>query len=583
MPTLEWIGKEKVVNHHLEVPYHVLNRIYSYDENGEHEEDNGSENMIIHGDNLIALKSLLPKYEGRIKCIYIDPPYNTGNEVWVYNDNVNDPQIKKWLGEVVGKEGEDLSRHDKWLCMMYPRLKLLQRLLSKDGAIFISIDDNEQASLKFICNEIFGINNFLANIVWKKKTNGNNQGFIPGVHDFIVAYAKSINDLPPFEIPLSEDYIKSNYSNPDNDPRGSWTTSDLSANHKGPYFPITNEKTGETFYPPEGRYWVFNEDDVAERIKDGRIIFGKSGNARPVQKVFARDRELSQSPDSWFDSQGYNSDGMTELGEIIGKKSFDNPKPVSLIEYILGFATDSSSIVLDSFAGSATTAQAVLNLNKKDNGNRKFILVEMGDYAEKITAERIKCVIHGYYASQKAKLYDVAITIKNLKKGNELFNEAKKIAENAKKSGTYDDVKGPKIIKGRLQVIGKSKEKLWHQGTGGNFNFFELGPCLFSNGLLNEKVDTNIIRQYVYFLETKQNIPCTVNEQKYYLGSYIGTAYYLYYEKESVTTLSRDFLHSVKTKADYYVIYADLCTLSSEELEKFHITFKKIPRDIARL
>ena len=162
MPTLEWIGKEKVVNHHLEVPYRVLERKYSFDENGQTEADNGSENKIIHGDNLEALKSLLPQYEGKVKCIYIDPPYNTGNEGWVYNDNVNDPHIKAWLNKTVGKEGEDLSRHDKWLCMMYPRLKLLQKLLADDGAIFISIDDNEQSNLRLICDEIFGSNNFAA-------------------------------------------------------------------------------------------------------------------------------------------------------------------------------------------------------------------------------------------------------------------------------------------------------------------------------------------------------------------------------------------------------------------------------------
>lgn len=152
MPTLDWIGKKKVVNHHLDVPFKVLNKSYTFSADGKATE---SENKIIHGDNLEALKALLPEYEGRIKCIYIDPPYNTGNEGWVYNDNVNDPRIKKWLGEVVGQEGEDLTRHDKWLCMMYPRLKLLQRLLSDDGAIFISIDDNEQANLKLICDEIF--------------------------------------------------------------------------------------------------------------------------------------------------------------------------------------------------------------------------------------------------------------------------------------------------------------------------------------------------------------------------------------------------------------------------------------------
>ena len=156
MPTLEWIGKDKVVNHHLDVPYRVLERQYSYDADGQHDEDNGSENMIIHGDNLEALKSLLPQYEGRVKCIYIDPPYNTGNEGWVYNDNVNDPRIKKWLGEVVGKEGEDLSRHDKWLCMMYPRLKLLQKLLAEDGVIFASLDYHEQPVMRLIMDEVFG-------------------------------------------------------------------------------------------------------------------------------------------------------------------------------------------------------------------------------------------------------------------------------------------------------------------------------------------------------------------------------------------------------------------------------------------
>lgn len=176
MPTLNWIGKDKVLNHHLEVPFHVLERQYSFDEAGKHEEDNGSENMIIHGDNLLALKSLLPKYEGKIKCIYIDPPYNTGNENWVYNDNVNDPQMQHWLHQVVGKEGEDLSRHDKWLCMMYPRLKLLQRLLADDGVIFISIDDNEQAKLRLICDEIFGNGNFLATIVWKSRAKPSNTG-----------------------------------------------------------------------------------------------------------------------------------------------------------------------------------------------------------------------------------------------------------------------------------------------------------------------------------------------------------------------------------------------------------------------
>ncbi len=174
MPTLNWAGKDKVINHHLDVPMRVLERVYGFDESGRHEEAAGSGNLIIHGDNLAALKALLPRYEGRVDCIYIDPPYNTGNEGWVYNDNVNDPQIKKWLGEVVGKEGEDFSRHDKWLCMMYPRLRLLHKLLSPNGVIFISIDDNEQARLRLVLDEIFGSENFIGTIAWESKTKCQN-------------------------------------------------------------------------------------------------------------------------------------------------------------------------------------------------------------------------------------------------------------------------------------------------------------------------------------------------------------------------------------------------------------------------
>ena len=192
MPTLEWIGKDKVINHHQDVAYRVLERQYSYSAEGQTEADNGSGNMIIHGDNLVALKALLPQYEGKIKCIYIDPPYNTGNEKWVYNDNVNDPKIKKWLGDVVGREGEDLSRHDKWLCMMYPRLQLLKWFLTEDGAIFISIDDNELYNLKLICDEIFGSSSFIANIIWQKTYSPRNDAKgIPYETDSILVYSKT--------------------------------------------------------------------------------------------------------------------------------------------------------------------------------------------------------------------------------------------------------------------------------------------------------------------------------------------------------------------------------------------------------
>lgn len=518
MPTLEWIGKDKVINHHQEVPYRLLDEKYTY--NAEI-----SENKIIHGDNLLALKSLLPEYEGRIDCIYIDPPYNTGNEKWVYNDNVNDPKIKKWLGEVVGAEGEDLSRHDKWLCMMYPRLKLLHKLLSDKGAIFISIDDNEQANLKLICDEIFGSSNFIANIVWKKKTNGNNMGLISPVHDFIIVYAKNINHIEIKGVPLSKNYLTTKYSNPDNDPRGEWTTTDLSANHKGPYFPIVNPNTGEKFFPPKGRYWVFNEVEVQKRIESGRIIFGKTGKTQPVQKAFMNDRKLTVNPQTWFDEQGYNSDGMKQLFSIFGNKVLDHPKPSSLIEYILSFASNPNAIILDSFAGSGTTAHAVLNMNKQDGGNRKFILVEMMDYAETITAERVKRVIDGYGEGDKAV-----------------------------------------------------------EGTNGSFSYCKLGAPVFKDDKnLNEEIGKVEIRKYVYFMETKQRLATDFDDNRYFMGKHNATAFYFFYEKEEITTLNTEFLSTVKTKADGYVIYADKCVLSNKFMSNNGIVFKKIPRDIARL
>jgi len=521
MPTLHWIGKDKVINHHLDVPFKVLEHSYGFDNGKQTDEETNSGNKIIHGDNLEALKSLLPEYEGRIKCIYIDPPYNTGNEGWVYNDNVNDPKIKKWLGQVVGKESEDLSRHDKWLCMMYPRLKLLHKLLADDGAIFISIDDNEQANLKLICDEIFGIGNFLGNILWKKKTNGNNMGHIPPVHDYFVAYAKNQLKLELIGFSLSNEYLDKNFLNPDNDIRGPWKTSDLSANHKGPYFEITNPITLDKHLPPKGRYWVFNEVETLRRINDGLIIFGKTGKTKPVQKKFLLQKSGRKKPETWWDKHGMNSDGMAELSEILGTKKFDHPKPSITIKYIIDISTQDNDIILDSFAGSGTTAHAVLNLNNQDGGNRKFILIEMEEYAETITAERVKRVIKGY--------------------------------------GVTD-------------------------GTGGSFDYYELGPPIFiDDGILNEQVGIEKIRQYVFYTETKTALTESKhNDNKHFLGKHNDTAYYLKYEPNEITTLDHVFLATIKTKAEQFVVYADNSLLTKAFMTKHHIIFKKTPRDITK-
>ena len=529
MPTLEWIGKEKVINHHQEVPFRVLDRQYSFDEDGQHAEDNGSENMIIHGDNLEALKALLPRYEGRVKCIYIDPPYNTGNEGWVYNDNVNDPKIRKWLGEVVGKEGEDLSRHDKWLCMMYPRLKLLQKLLAEDGAIFISIDDAEFYNLRSICNEVFGDHNFIATIIWRKNYSpkGTAKHFSED-HDYILVFGKSADIWLPHKMPRTEKQNKA-YKNPDNDPRGPWKSSDLSARNyysKGVYEIVT--PSGRVIEgPPPGSYWRVSKEKFQELDLDHRIWWGKDGNNVPAIKRFLSEVSDGIVPQTYwpYEEVGHTQDAKKEVKSIFANDMpFDTPKPTRLVERILQIASDADSIILDSFAGSGTTAHAVLNMNKADGGNRKFILVEMEDYADSITAERVRRVIRGY---------------------------------------------------------GEGKNAV--DGTGGSFSYYELGEPLLIGENLNEAVAPEKIREYIWFMETKTPYTPDAGENLYYLGQHNDTGYYFYYEPQRITVLDYDFLATVTEKAGGTVIYADRCSIDDSKLSQMGIVFKKIPRDISRL
>jgi adenine-specific DNA-methyltransferase len=525
MPTLNWIGKDKVLNHHLEVPFHVLERQYSFDEAGKHEEDNGSENMIIHGDNLLALKSLLPKYEGKIKCIYIDPPYNTGNENWVYNDNVNDPQIQRWLHQVVGKEGEDLSRHDKWLCMMYPRLKLLQRLLADDGVIFISIDVFEYAHLKCIMDEIFGIANF-RNCIAVRRGIKNVQAQFEEVqalslgHEYIYLYSKNTQaKLPKLSKPL--ELAKA----------GKWDTF-----WRGTDRPTMRYRIFDAL--PTSGQWRWEENRTRKAMKNYDIYISKYADKISLDDFFI---EHLMATNEKLDFVRKNENGVIQYyvppqtGKLLSDNwmdillsgsfaGFDTEKNVLLIQRIIDWIVRPGEIVLDSFAGSGTTAHAVLNMNKADGGNRKFICIEMMDYADTITAERVKRVINGYGEGKKAV-----------------------------------------------------------DGTGGSFSYYELGEPLLVDDKLNNAVSTEKIREYIYYMETKQALPEAAAEEPMLLGVYHGAAYYFNYEKDASTTLNAAFLKSIKTQAEAYVIYADTCVLSENKLQQFHITFKKIPRDIARL
>ncbi|MCP5513406.1 MAG: site-specific DNA-methyltransferase [Leptospiraceae bacterium] len=529
MPSLQWIGKEKVINHHKDVPFQFLDHQYSFvDGKKKKTKEPISNNKIIHGDNLLALKSLLPEYEGKIKCISIDPPYNTGNENWIYNDNVNDPRIRKWLSQVVGKEGEDLSRHDKWLCMMYPRLKLLHKLLSDDGAIFISIDDKEASNLKLLMNEIFGENNFIVQIIWKKRSTPPNDQIIGTIHDYILAYSKDKNYLDINLKKRSEDQLN-RYKNPDKHPKGPWAPGDLMANVKGGRyvkslnFPIKNPITGEEHYPSSNGNWRFNSEKINELINKNEIYFGDDNRGRPKLKRFLCDVKEGVTYSSIWDFVPFNQNGSKEMSDILGNMNiFDSPKPSGLIEELLLLGTNSESIVLDSFAGTGTTAHAVLNLNAQDGGNRKFILIEMEEYAETITAERIKRVIGGY---------------------------------------------------------GEGKNKV--EGTGGDFDFFELGEPLFVDGNINPKVSLEKIKEYVYYMETKQPTEHpNSKENSYYMGVFNDTAYYFFYNTKEETSLDYSFLKTIQTKSENYIIYASTCLLTKEFLIKNKITFKKIPKDI---
>ncbi|SFH68289.1 adenine-specific DNA-methyltransferase [Selenomonas ruminantium] len=452
-----------------------------------------------------------------------NPPYNTGNEGWVYNDNVNDPRIKKWLGEVVGKEGEDLSRHDKWLCMMYPRLKLMKRLLSDDGVIFVSIDDIEVANLRFIMDEIFGKDRFVAQLIWKSRQNKDNRNItnVSIDHEYILCYGKKLRGC---------ERKTDQYKNPDNDPRGLWTSANmvgLATAEARPnlHYDLIDPVTGINYGRP-AKGWRYDRNTMSKLIEENRILWPSTPDGRPRKKQFLS--ELSAEYTGYSSIVGenfYTRDGANEQLQIWGEVKFDFPKNVGLIMELLEQGTDKDSIVLDSFAGSGTTAHAVLNLNKADGGNRQFILIEMMDYAESITAERVRRVINGYGEGKKA----VA-------------------------------------------------------GTGGAFSFYELGEPLLRNGNINDNVSTDKLREYIYFTETHQPLEASREEEPYYLGTYLSTAYYFCYEKDSRIVLDYELLGAaVKTRAEGYVIYADICALSESQLMKYNITFKKIPRDITRI
>ncbi|MDA8377326.1 MAG: site-specific DNA-methyltransferase [Planctomycetia bacterium] len=532
MPTLTWVGKDKVVNHHHEVPFRVLNKQYTF-EARPGTPTNSTDNRIIHGDNLEALKSLLPEFEGKVKCIYIDPPYNTGNEGWIYNDAVNDPKMQKWLGEVVGKEGEDLSRHDKWLCMMYPRLKLLRRFLREDGSVWISMDDSEITSLRCLMDEIFGQSGFIACNVWQKRYSRENRGAIGDVHEYVLVYAIDPDKFQAtrHRVPI-DDKQAAVYKNPNNDPKGRWRGIPMTAQGYRPNQMYEVETpSGRKIRPPEGRCWSTIESEFLKLNAADRIYFGRDGNAQP-----SIIRYLSEVkgfvPWTWWphEDAGHTDEAKKEIQSIFGSQTaFDTPKPSRLIQRILQIATDKDSIVLDSFAGSGTTGHAVLKQNVEDGGTRRFILVETMDYAETITAERVRRVMNGYGTGNRAV-----------------------------------------------------------EGLGGGFDYYTIGDPLFTpDDLLNEAVGIEAIRGYVAYTEgirPEDQVTSDNPVSPYLLGRNADTAWFFYYEPDRPTALDMEFLGGIQIgdKPGTTIIYADRCLLSSDFMTRNGLIFKKIPRDISR-
>lgn len=525
MPELHFKGKEFVYNHHLTVPYRPLIA------QPEKSLGDNPENLIIHGDNLHALKALLPRYAGKVDCIFIDPPYNTGNENWSYNDNVNNPIMREWLSSnPVNKE--DMLRHDKWACMMYPRFRLLHELLSERGSLWMTLDDNEIHHARMLLDDIFGDENFITTVIWQKVYSPKNTAqYFSEDHDYLLVYAKDKENWAPELLPRTEK-MEARYSNPDNDPRGPWKPGDLSArNYYGAGTYSISCPSGRVIDgPPPGMYWRLKKENFQAYDADKRIWWGEDGNNVPAIKRFLSEVKKGIVPQTlWFYNEvGHTQDAKKELLSILNFASsedvFITPKPSTLIERVLQLSTDQDSIVLDSFAGSGTTAHAVLALNAKDGGNRHFILVECEDYADTLTAERVRRVINGYayQGTQKEELYRHKINFAALKDAQKILLKVE-ATENMKKD-RFDKI--TKTIKNdELLVVGEKKISEKVEGLGGGFTFYTLGDPLDLDKLLTGENLPDYANLGAWLFHTATGEPLKqdgIRQDDWYLGQSRG-------------------------------------------------------------
>ena len=530
MPTLNWIGKDAVVNHHRQVPFHLLEDVPELSCGAP-----GEGNLIVQGDNLVALKALLPYYAGQVKCIYIDPPYNTGNEGWAYNDNVNSPVIREWLGKTVGKEGETLDRHDRWLCMMYPRLALLRQFLRRDGAVIVSIDDNEASHLRLLMDEIFGSSCFVAELIWKSRQHldSRSKTGISLDHEYVLVYSR-IPDGVTFR-GRTRDTTK--YKNPDNDPRGPWMSRSilgLATAEQRPnlHYELTDPKTERTYPCATSTGWRYSRETMAKLIAEGRILFPTKPTGRPREKLFEANLQTAFTGFPSIIDGVFTDQGTLSIRDILGGQVFSFPKSPGLVQSLVQqVATESDDLVLDSFAGSGTTGHAVLNLNKTDGGNRRFILVEMErNIARDITSERVRRVAEG-----------------------------------------YTNAKGE-----------------WVEGLDGGFRYCELGDPLFDeNGKIRETVSFADLARHVYFTETGEPLPRERVTKSPFIGACRGVGIYLLYNgilgdksANGGNILTRARLAQLPPFDGQKVIYCAGSLLGRDRLQAARIIVRQTPYEI---
>lgn len=569
MPTLDWIGKRAVLNHHREVPFHLLQ---ANPELSVGDEQTG--NLLVQGDNLLALKALQPFYARQVKCIYIDPPYNTGNEKWTYNDAVNAPEILEWLGHIVKSEAEDLTRHDKWLCMMYPRLQLLRTFLRDDGVIFVSIDDNELGHLLPLMDEVFGRQNFIATLVWEKGKKGNAK-FFSVTHEYIVVFARNKAALTRAGArwrrrKAGVDEVLTHYAGL-RDRLGSdhsavraemmaWYRS-LPAKHpakahkhynwsddRGLYFPdnfhapddgresrprydITHPTTGFPCKKPSTG-WRWEEPRTLAALAEGppRIHFGPDHTTIPNRKSYLF--EIDTEP---FSSVFYK-DGRAatlQVEALLGKGAFEFPKDADVLADLIGLVTGKDDIILDSFAGSGTTAHAVMLLNERDGGHRRYVLVELEeDIARSKTIKRIEGAARSIESQRPPD----------------------------------DDTGRP--------VLGCS--------------YVELGETLLDEShAIRSSVTYDQLGQFVYFSETGLPRPSQASKGIPLLGIHEGEAVYLLYNgvlgdrrPEGGNVLTSAILAGLPAHDGPKVVYGEGCRLGSARLERERIVFKQTPYDV---